>query len=939
MRKLLLGLILVTGTVVHAQYNRSLFYQNGGSPVYQSAMIIEGENVRVFHSGESTEDTLKISWSSIDPLGTITAGNQVELINAAIGSKTHISGVFADGATAYVVVFLTELSPSTQAIGYVRINSATGAVLTSYFPADGFKAGYCETIKNGSELVTYLVSSAAGLSRVGFDPATFSSIATEVVDAAQTASINYNFLRKQSEIALFNGNEHVLYGNTTATLYKRTGASSYSALPAVIPGGQLVDLTLNGSNQLVAATKSDYSVIDNSFSIVTSGTFGGAVATNSASEFVFHDGSYYRMFSQNGMQVATIEKLDAAFALVSTTLLRTGTRFRKAIIQADAVYLTGSVPNASYKQVIAPDGSESDDSAPHAFFSKSSDFTSISDFTEYGQPFEQHDLSFNLGQNNILFAVAADGRHAGKFVRNADKISLLFFAKGMFAGKNPQDELVGTTSQLFESDLLVGPYTTAGHYSLTEESKYNRGFFVTKSMIETHIDSLQTGSADYIAPHGIREWPAHGDPAKGQAEDLAGFVDVDGDGTYEPYDGDYPKIYGDKCFLTLAHQGSEQESSANVEVHTYFYSFNCIADSAYLNTIFVKQQYIPRLFAVDSFYVGTFADPDLGDLNDDYVGTNVALGLVYSYNGTLMDNGNAGLPGFGEKSPAQGLLFLKGSKVANDLLDNNTGIGTYESVNGYGFADGVIDNEHYTLESSHMTTNGSPTQFSDPQSLEEYFNVIRGYHRFGDPQYYDLPADQTVATSYMYPGDTDPLHYGTNGVDPGAENTEESVLNPPGDRRMIGSTGLSALAVGEILEYDFAYICTADSDHVNTSITEPVDLLFTLAGTIKSDFQANEGPCGLNFDFGTIEESLDVKETAKDPFTVYPNPTNGTISINGFGDGNYQVTVYDLNGRLLESKELSKAANSISLGNYSGSLFLVHISNGKQTAIKRVAKN
>ena len=56
--------------------------------------------------------------------------------------------------------------------------------------------------------------------------------------------------------------------------------------------------------------------------------------------------------------------------------------------------------------------------------------------------------------------------------------------------------------------------------------------------LREHISNWE--NPDYVMPAAIRDWPAHGDQAKGQSYYLAPFFDVDGDGEYNPYNGDYP---------------------------------------------------------------------------------------------------------------------------------------------------------------------------------------------------------------------------------------------------------------------------------------------------------------------------------------------------------------------------------------------------------------
>lgn len=945
MKKTLLTFILAGSALgAQAQYNRSLFYQDGGGGIYQSAMIPEEENLRVFSCAGSKDDTLHLSWTTINSLGDVTASQKIVFPNAGINTRTYLSGAFEESDDTYLIVMFTiDGGSQIQRPVYLRVNTATQQIVNSFFPTDDFKQGFCTTIRNGNELVTALVGATTGLSRISFLPSGFSAISTELIDVTQATALNIMASsRKQSEIVVFNGSEYVLFGaNASATLYKRTAPNTWSSLNVGADGKQ-IDLVTNDNNQLVAFAGTTYTVVNNSLASVASGTLvGPAIFSNSPSECVFHDGRYFRM-TCGTLSSSYILEYDNAFSLDNTVSNPNSTRFDGALSHNGNVYMMGDCTNSSFNHLVDA-GGQTIDVNRVSFFARAINPGQYTPFTEYGQLFQQNDVHVNLGQGNVYFAIRPGGLPSAKY---NDSISLAYYAAGLFAGKTDSEETVGLSPDgYFETDMLAGPYTNPADYSLEQNAKYNRGFYVTHQMIEAHFDSLVSGSTTYIAPHGIREWPAHGNTTIGQAEDLAPFWDRNNDGLYDPYAGDYPKIYGDQCFYTISHQNSAREVSANVELHTYFYSYDCSdIDTAYHNTIFIKQHYLPKAFALDSFYVGSYLDLDLGNYSDDYNGTHAELGLVYSYNGDLMDENMGGQTGFGTPVPAEGFMILKGSKVATDGIDNTAGVGPNKSVNGFGFGDGTADNEYYGLESSFVISGQGAAAYSDPSNLDQLTNMLRGYHRFGDPHYYGVPGSgaTTIAAKYDYPGDSDPLHYGTNGVDPGFTCSEYdpagngSTSNPSGDRRMMAGTGMSMLEVGDTLTYDLVYLCVLDN--TASAITDAPEKLMDVALSIRNSFDAQSGPCGIDFGYTVVDSDLSTETVLKDPFVLYPNPTNGLIAINGFEAGSYLVTVYDVNGRLLESREMDNQHNQLSLATYSGSLFLVHITNGSQTAVKRVVK-
>ena len=105
---------------------------------------------------------------------------------------------------------------------------------------------------------------------------------------------------------------------------------------------------------------------------------------------------------------------------------------------------------------------------------------------------------------------------------------------------------------------------------------------------------------------------------------------------------------------------------------------------------------------------------------------------------------------------------------------------------------------------------------SDPQTAPEYYGFMEGYWRDNTPFYYGGTGHQQsspaplVRTNYCFPGDSDPLNWGTvsagSGVSPPpfADWAEQSPTGPgstgntPGDRRFVQSAGPFTLEPGAL---------------------------------------------------------------------------------------------------------------------------------------------
>lgn len=400
---------------------------------------------------------------------------------------------------------------------------------------------------------------------------------------------------------------------------------------------------------------------------------------------------------------------------------------------------------------------------------------------------------------------------------------------------------------------LPGPYTYSSDYDEVQEAKYNHVFHVTLQMIQNHIDSIQSGSTTYRPDPNILFWPGNGDPSIGQPAIIAPFADLNNNGKYEPMLGEYPLIYGNDCSFNVTHYPDKGDPSKAMAFRFWTYTQHCDTANVYKNVVFRKIEVISHGVAFDSLQFGDYCDGDIGFSEDDYVGTNVNLGMGYFYNGTLYDPGQSGLPGLHDTLAAAGILYLKGFKQADDGIDNAIGVGPNQSVNGYGFNDGIVDNEYKGMYASVEPDAQFFGSFAN--SWKDWKNILNGLFLTGDSIGYggnaNVPQD-TIYTRYIYPYKQDSLHYGTNGVNPGFPWSEFNLYKDtlqatsPIDNRLILSYGSGALHSGEKITFDYAIIASRDQQHTD-SIIEPVLGLFAKARRVRSAFLSNEGPCGIHF--------------------------------------------------------------------------------------------
>lgn len=441
----------------------------------------------------------------------------------------------------------------------------------------------------------------------------------------------------------------------------------------------------------------------------------------------------------------------------------------------------------------------------------------------------------HLDVNNIRATITGDGSMLPPHFAENDAITcpwyevpqgsgcMTVFQQALwFGGKDAADELhlAGNVFNNNGYDYQMGPLKLADASSdFMTQLKYMRIWNLTRGEIDNFI--AHHGDSGYEIPKDILEWPAHGE--EGFAPNLAPFVDVNGDGRYVPTDGDYPDIMGDQCLFFIFNDACCHWESfgepVGLEVHAMVYAFDAPDDEALNNTIFFNYKCFNRSQNhYSDAYVGLFADLDIGYAKDDYMGCDVQRGSFYAYNGTLVDGeGQSGT--YGDNPPVQVVSVLAGPRMDADGRDNPAfdGIGEHlfneeypndmYAYNGTNFGNGIPDDERFGLSNFMLGTPfaGSP---------ESMYLLMRMITDDGLPVMYGYACEAVgPACRYIYPGDSDPVNFGTYGFAPnegfntnGKYWSEEYCEKDPDDRKGVGSMGPFTFSAGDMQEIDFALI-------------------------------------------------------------------------------------------------------------------------------------
>ena len=401
---------------------------------------------------------------------------------------------------------------------------------------------------------------------------------------------------------------------------------------------------------------------------------------------------------------------------------------------------------------------------------------------------------------------------------------------------------------------------------------WDRFWVVTGAEIEEHIDNYNRArelGEDYDPadiPLGVKGWPGKGNEffleinnfeLPNTSQGLGAFEDVDENEIYSPQGGDYPIIeiegcedgepqYPDQMFFWIYNDAGNIHTESDgdaIKMEIQVQSFAYETNDALNDMTFQRYKLINRAsVAISDTYFAMWVDADLGCYTDDYIGCDTTRSLAYYYNvdeedGTTGVTCEGGVPTYGTNVPALGIDYFRGPKgpVFNQQGD-------------------VIDSTELGMSSFTYFNNpgqgGPPAPETDPTTVIEYYNYLRGLWRDGSPFTFGGNAyGGTEPVSYAFPNEPSD-NDGWSMCTAAEFNSDEY------DRRTVQASGPFTLLPGAVNELIIGAVWVPDFDYPCPEMNRLFKADDLAQNLFDSCFDIQDGPDAPDIDLIELDREI-----------------------------------------------------------------------------------
>jgi hypothetical protein len=432
------------------------------------------------------------------------------------------------------------------------------------------------------------------------------------------------------------------------------------------------------------------------------------------------------------------------------------------------------------------------------------------------------------------------------------------------------------------TDFWAGPLTPLDHPTpgVTDQqtcTDWDLFFVVTAREIDEHRrmwNEAASGGAPYeeaMIPRGVRGWPGKKNPfffgvnrfeLPNTEQGLAGFWDEDGDGEYNPLNGDYPIIeirgcdkpqYPDEMYFWIYNDNGNIHTQSNatpIQMEIQVQSFAYATNDELNDMTFLRYKLINRAIEpIDSTFFAMWVDADLGCYVDDYIGCDTLRSMAYVYNEDALDGEPGctcpqGVNTYCDKVPLLGVDYFRGPLGPKKFGPGGTLLNPTRDEQ----ADTIVELGMSAFTYYNNAGVGTwPAGMTDPTIGLEYYRYLTGSWRDGSPFSYGGDAYQTGA----------PIAYAfTEGPnDPNGWSMCTAGL-PFGDRRTIQASGPFRLDPGAVNELIIGVVWVPDQPHPCPDISRLQEADDLAQALFDNCFELPNGPDAPDIDIIELDREL-----------------------------------------------------------------------------------
>lgn len=152
---------------------------------------------------------------------------------------------------------------------------------------------------------------------------------------------------------------------------------------------------------------------------------------------------------------------------------------------------------------------------------------------------------------------------------------------------------------------------------------------------------------------------------------------------------------------------------------------------------------------------------------------------------------------------------------------------------------------------------------------------------------------------------------------------------PFGSLYQLGS-GMASLTTGNTTALGAQLLSAAEMDELGLEGSFEMCWTIRIVGAATDPVSSNNTAC-IQVTRGTTG----INEIAEGEVNVYPNPATTVINIDNAEGA--QVSVFDINGRMISNVESASANQTIDASNFAKGMYIVRIANGNNVITKKVS--